>query len=187
LAGKILDRILRFKLEYWQNALSELGEWVDVVAEGDDFGTQASSLISLELWRRIIKPRQVELITFIKQRAPQAKVFFHSCGNVRDFLPEFIDMGIDIINPVHFTAQGMAPAGLKKDFGADIVFWGGGIDTQNTLPHGTPQQVRDEVKRNLDQFAADGGFVFNTVHNTQADVPPENLIAMYETVIHYPT
>ena len=121
----------------------------------------------------------------MRSKAPDAFVFFHSCGNIRPFIADFIDMGIDIVNPVHITAEGMDPVQLKMDFGKDIVFWGGGIDTQGTLPHGTAQEVADEVKRNLDVFAPGGGFVFNTIHNIQADVPPENIIAMVETLQSY--
>jgi len=184
-AAKLLDGVLQYKIEYWEMVLAELGDLVDVVAEGDDFGTQASQLISLDTWRSIIKPRQAELIQTLQKRAPSAKIFFHSCGNIRPFLPEFIDMGIDIINPVHITAQGMEPGQLKKDFGRDVVFWGGGIDTQDILPNGTVEQVKDGVKRSLDIFAPGGGYVFNAIHNIQADVPPENIVAMYETVLEY--
>jgi len=184
-AGHLLDKILQVKLDYWETALNELADVVDVIAEGDDFGTQTSQLISLDTFRKMIKPRQQELVSFMKKKAPNAFIFFHSCGSIREFLPDFIEMGIDIINPVHITAAGMEPIQLKKDFGADIVFWGGGIDTQNTLPHGTPQQVRDEVKRNIDALAPGGGFVFNTIHNIQADVPPENIVAMYEALQEY--
>ena len=181
-AGLILDQVLKVKLEYWQTALNELGDVVDVVAEGDDFGTQQSALISAAAFREMIKPRQAELIAFLRRGAPQAAVFFHSCGSVRTLMPDFIEMGIDIINPVHITAAGMAPAELKRDFGKELVFWGGGIDTQGTLPNGSPQQVRDEVKRNIEAFAPGGGFVFNTVHNIQADVPPENIVAMFDAL-----
>lgn len=184
-AGRLLDKILQVKLEYWDMALGELADVVDVIAEADDFGTQASQLISHDTFRTIIKPRQQELISLMKQKAPNAKVFFHSCGNIRPIIPDFIEMGIDIINPVHIRAEGMEPGALKKDFGRDVVFWGGGVDTQDTLPHGTPDQVRDEVKRNLDLLAPGGGYVFNTIHNIQADVPPENIVAMYETVLEY--
>jgi uroporphyrinogen decarboxylase len=184
-AGRLLDAILQVKLTYWEKALDELGDVVDVVAEADDFGTQESQLISPEIFRTIIKPRQVELIKFLKKRKPEGYVFFHSCGNVSELLPDFIDMGIDILNPVHFTAKGMNPKKLKEDFGEHITFWGGGVDTQETLPHGTPNQVRDEVKRNIEIFAPGGGFVFNTVHNIQADVPPENIMAMYETLYEF--
>jgi uroporphyrinogen decarboxylase len=181
-SGRLLDRILRVKLEYWQTALDGLRDVVDVIAEADDFGTQLSQLISYDTFREMIKPRQAELISFMRSKAPDTFVFFHSCGNIRDFIPDFIEMGIDIINPVHITAAGMEPSGLKKDFGRDVVFWGGGIDTQEILPHATPVQVRDHVKKNIEVFAPGGGFVFNTIHNIQADVPPENIAAMYETV-----
>ncbi len=184
-SGKLIDRILEHKIEFFEMALEELGDLVDVVAEGDDFGTQASQLISLDTWRDIFKPRQAELIQTMHKKAPNAKVFFHSCGNIRPFLPEFIEMGIDIINPVHITADGMEPKQLKKDFGKDVVFWGGGVDTQGTLPNGTPDEVREQVKRLIDIFAEGGGFVFNTIHNIQADVPPQNIVAMYETVLEF--
>jgi uroporphyrinogen decarboxylase len=165
--------------------LGQLGDVVDVIAEADDFGTQTSQLISYEVFREIIKPRQTELISLMKAKAPQAKIFFHSCGNIRPILPDFIEMGIDIINPVHIRASGMAPADLKKDFGKDLVFWGGGIDTQETLPKGRPEQIEAEVRRNIDLLASGGGFVFNTIHNIQADVPPENIVAMYKTVLEH--
>ena len=181
-AGRLLDEILKVKLEYWETALGELGDVVDVIAEGDDFGTQTSQLISVDTFRKMIKPRQTELISFMKNKAPNAFIFFHSCGNIRDLLPEFIEMGIDIINPVHITATDMESKQLKKDFGNDIVFWGGGIDTQEILPKGSPQQVREEVRRNIDTLAPGGGFVFNTIHNIQADVPPENIVAMYDAL-----
>ena len=184
-AGKLLDCILRVKLDYWESAFQELGDVVDILAEADDFGTQTSQLISPGMFREIVRPRQAELIGFMKSRAPQASVFFHSCGSIRALLPDFIEMGIDIINPVHIRAAGMEPKQLKQDFGNDITFWGGGIDTQDTLPHGTPDQVRDEVKMNIDALAPGGGFVFNTIHNIQADVPPENILALYETLQEY--
>ena len=184
-ASKLLEKILQVKIEYWEAALNELGDMVDVITEGDDFGTQTSQLISYKTYEELIKPRQIELISNMKKLAPNAFIFFHSCGNIREFIPDFIDMGIDIINPVHITAAGMDPKQLKKDFGQDVVFWGGGIDTQGTLPNGTAQQVRNEVKKNIDALAPGGGFVFNTIHNIQADVPPENIVAMCETVLEY--
>jgi len=181
-AGILLDKILQVKLKYWETALNELADVVDVIAEGDDFGTQMSQLISPDMFRDIIKPRQAELISFMKAKAPKAFIFFHSCGNIRNLLPDFIDMGIDIINPVHIKATGMNPVQLKKEYGRDIVFWGGGIDTQEILPYGTPEQVKEEVRKNIEILAPGGGFVFNTIHNIQADVPPENIISMYEAL-----
>jgi uroporphyrinogen decarboxylase len=115
-------------------------------------------------------------------KAPHAKVMFHSCGNVRPIIPDFIEMGIDILNPVHITATGMEPSMLKKDFGRDIVFWGGGVDTQKVLPSLSPQEVSDHVKRNIEALAPGGGFVFATVHNIQSEVPPANIIAMLDTL-----
>ena len=110
---------------------------------------------------------------------------FHSCGNVRPIIPDLIEIGVDILNPVHINAAGMDPFQLKKDFGNDIVFWGGGVDTQDVLPSGTPQQVKDHIKRNIDALAPGGGFVFNTVHNIQAEVPPQNIVAMIEALQEY--
>jgi uroporphyrinogen decarboxylase len=114
-------------------------------------------------------------------------LFFHSCGNVRPILPDFIEIGVDILNPVHVTAAGMEPAALKRDFGSAVTFWGGGVETQSILPRGSVRQVRDDVKRNLEQLMPGGGYVFNTVHNIQADVAPENIIAMWETLKEYGT
>ena len=114
-----------------------------------------------------------------------AKVFFHSCGNVRALIPDFIEIGVDILNPVHVAATGMEPEGLKRDFGGDIVFWGGGVETQGVLPRGTPAEVREDVRRNVEALAPGGGFVFNTIHNIQAGVPAENVVAMWEALQEY--
>jgi uroporphyrinogen decarboxylase len=163
-------------------ALPELGPVVDVVAEFDDYGTQTSQLISPHMFRKQLKPRLGLLFERIKALAPGARLFFHSCGNVRPLIPDFIELGVDILNPIHVRAEGIAPAALKRDFGRDLVFWGGGVDTQGVLPSGTPQAVKDDVRRNVEALAPGGGYVFNTVHNIQPDVPPENLVAMWEAL-----
>ncbi|MFA6929025.1 MAG: uroporphyrinogen decarboxylase family protein [Lentisphaeria bacterium] len=188
-ASKVLDKVNRLKMEFWDMALEELGDVVDIVVETDDYGTQDSQLISPELFRTMLKPRLAELFALIKRKlavkkpaGEQGWLFFHSCGNVRPLLPDFIEIGVDILNPVHITATGMNPKALKRDFGTDVTFWGGGIETQSVLPRGTLQQVREDVKRNLETLMPGGGYVFNTVHNIQADVPPENIIAMWETL-----
>jgi uroporphyrinogen decarboxylase len=137
------------------------------------------------MFRRLIKPRLKVLFETLSQSAPHAKRFFHSDGNVRPLIPDFLEIGVDILNPIHIRAQDMAPAGLKRDFGRDLVFWGGGVDTQGILPHGTPRQVKDDVCRNIEALAPGGGYVFNTIHNIQADVPPENIIAMWEALQEY--
>ncbi len=182
LAEALLDRMLVLKLDFWEMALPQLAGLVDVVSEADDYGTQVSQLISPRMFRRLMKPRLAVLFKRIHELAPDAKLFFHSCGNVRPLLPDFIETGVDILNPVHVRATGMNPVELKRDFGKDIVFWGGGVDTQDVLPHGTPQEVRDDVRRNVEALAPGGGFVFNTVHNIQADVPPENVVAMWQAL-----
>jgi uroporphyrinogen decarboxylase len=185
LAGALFDKLLELKLAFWEMALPQLTDVVDVVMHADDYGTQVSQLISPRMFREQVKPRWKQLFDRVKTLAPDAKLFFHSCGNVRPLIPDFIELGIDILNPVHIRATGMNPLELKRDFGADIVFWGGGVDTQGVLPNGTPQEVRDDVRRNIDALAPGGGFVFNTVHNIQADVPPENIVAMWEALQEY--
>jgi uroporphyrinogen decarboxylase len=184
-AEALLDRMLERKLAFWEMALPRLRDLVDVVSEADDYGTQSSQLISPRMFRRLFKPRLAVLFRRIKELAPGARLFFHSCGNVRPLLPDFVEIGVDILNPVHVRATGMEPVGLKRDFGRDIVFWGGGVDSQDVLPHGSPAQVRDDVRRNIEALAPGGGFVFNTVHNIQADVPPENIVAMVEALREY--
>ena len=181
-ACTLVDRFVAIKLAYWTAALDAVGDLVDVVVETDDYGTQESQLIPPRIFTEIFKPRWSQIIAHIKKQAPHVKFFLHSCGAVRPLLPDFIDMGVDILNPVHITAAGMDPVSLKKDFGSAITFWGGGVETQNILPNGTPQQVRDDVKKNIDALAPGGGWVFATVHNIQADVPTENLFAMWRTL-----
>jgi uroporphyrinogen decarboxylase len=185
LAGVLFDKLLALKLAFWDTALPQLADVVDVVAQFDDYGTQASQLISPHMFREQLKPRLKILFDRVKQLAPNAKRFFHSCGSVRQLIPDFIEIGVEILNPVHIRAAGMEPAGLKRDFGDALVFWGGGVDTQGVLPMGTPHEVKEDVRRNIEALAHGGGFVFNTVHNIQADVPPENIIAMWEALQEY--
>ncbi|CAB1078111.1 hypothetical protein JY97_12990 [Alkalispirochaeta odontotermitis] len=181
----LFEKLLELKLEYWQTALSELGDLVDVVTYADDYGTQTSQIISPDMFRRLIKPRVKILFETFASLAPHAKRFFHSDGNVRPLIPDFLEMGVDILNPIHIRAKDMQPAALKDDFGKDLVFWGGGVDTQGVLPNGTPAEVKDDVRRNIEALAPGGGYVFNTIHNIQADVPPENIMAMWEALQQY--
>lgn len=179
MACKVMDKAMEVKMKYWEKVLDTAGDLIDVVQEADDIGGQNSMLISPEMYRKYLKPRHKEFFNFIHSKT-KAKIFVHSCGSFRDVLPDLIEVGVDIINPVQFNAKGMAAIGLKKDFGKDLTFWGGGVDTQRILPTGTVQEVKDCVKRQIEILAPDGGFVFNTVHNIQADVPPQNLAAMKE-------
>lgn len=184
-ANYVLDHVLELKLDYWDLLLSEVEKTVHVVRELDDLGAQQGLLISLDMYRKYIRPRQKVLFDFIKQKAPQVKIMFHSCGSVYDIIGDIGDMGVDTLNPVQVSAANMDTARLKAEFGDDITFWGGGVDTQEILPRGTPQQVRDEVKRRIDDLAPGGGFVFATVHCIEDDVPPENVMAMWETIREY--
>ena len=184
-AGALFDKLLELKLSFWEMALPQLADVVDVISHADDYGTQESQLISPDMFREQIKPLLKTLFERVKYLAPNAVRFFHSCGNVRPLLPDYIEIGVEILNPVHIRARGMDPIALKREFGQDLVFWGGGVDTQGVLPHGTPQEVKDDVRRNIEALAPGGGFVFNTVHNIQADVPPQNIIAMWDALQEY--
>lgn len=182
-AAALFDKMVALKLSFWEMALPQLGDLVDVITQADDYGTQASQLISPRMFRQLLKPCWQQIFDRLKVLAPNVRRFFHSCGNVRPLLPDFIEIGVEILNPVHIRAAGMEPVALKRDFGDALVFWGGGVDTQGVLPYGTPQEVADDVRRNIDALAPGGGYVFNTVHNIQADVPAENLTALYETLL----
>lgn len=148
---------------------------------GTDFGTQTSSFCSVRTFRELFKPYYKKVNDWIHQHT-NWKTFKHSCGAVEKFLEDFIDCGFDIFNPVQCSAANMDPQTLKSKYGERIVFWGGGVDTQKTLPFGTPEQVREEVLRRCEIFAPGGGFVFNTVHNIQAKTPVRNIVAMFEAV-----
>jgi uroporphyrinogen decarboxylase len=181
LAEYLMDKVVELKIAYWEKALAEAGEYVDVVTEADDMAGQDRLLISPAIYHKYIKPRHIRLFQGIKDLAP-VKVFFHSCGAIRPLIGDLIDAGIDILNPVQKSATGMNLIELKQEFGQDIAFWGGGVDTQNIFGSGSPEQVREDVKQSIDALAPGGGFVFGTVHNTQPNVPPENFMSMWETL-----
>lgn len=181
LATALLETLAELHMEEFEHYIAALGPYLDVVTVADDLGMQSGPQIAPAVWRRTVKPSMAKLYGFMKSRMKHAKLFMHSCGSVYDFIPDLIEMGVDILNPVQVSAANMDSRKLKAEFGKDIVFWGGGCDTQNVLPRGTTQQVRDEVKKRIEDFAPGGGFVFAQVHNIQPDVPPENMAAMWET------
>ena len=183
-ADTVMERIIEIYIENCNRYLDELGEYIQVFVYWNDMTGQNGPMISPEMYRRFIKPKDKRLIEAVKKKT-DAKFFYHCCGAAREFIPDLIDIGVDILNPVQISAQGMDTAELKRDFGKDITFWGGGCDTQHVLPNGTPQEVREEVKKRIDHLAPGGGFVFNTVHNIQPDVPPENIMAMWDTLQEY--
>lgn len=154
--------------------------WVDAIEMTDDMGTQAGLWISPDMYRKQIKKHHTRLYQHIRKTAPDLKLILHSCGSVYDLIPDFIEMGIQILNPIQYTAKNMELERLKNEFGKDISFWGGGCDSQGVLYSGTPQQVSDEVKKNLDIMSPGGGYVFASIHNTTEGVPLENIMAMYE-------
>jgi uroporphyrinogen decarboxylase len=161
--------------------LGAVGESIDVVQFGDDLGMQTGPPISPRTYEEFYRPRHAALWARAKELA-DVKVMLHCCGGVYELMPGLIDAGLDAINPVQTTCAGMEPARLKAEFGRDVVFWGGGCDTRNVLPNGTPDEVRAHVRRMVDILAPGGSFVFQQVHNIQADVPPENVLAMFDAV-----
>lgn len=184
---KIFERQCEIGLQNLEKIHQVVGDKVTAVfVTGTDFGTQAGPFISPKAYRSLFQPFHRQVNSWIHQNTGW-KSFIHSCGSVAALIPDFIDSGFDILNPVQISAAGMEASGLKSRFGQQITFWGGGIDTQNVLPFGTPDEVRQHVRENMHIFGADGGFVFNTIHNVQANIPIENLQALYQAVRDYRT
>lgn len=180
-ACALLDKFVELKLQYYGAAAQRLGGYVQLIREVDDMAGQQSMLISPDMYRRFLKPRHRQLFEAQKELFPQPFYsFFHSDGAIFEIIGDFIEIGIDILNPVQLTAKGMDAYRLKQQFGKDLVFWGGGVNTQHVLPHAEPEQVRRNVRKRIAQLAPNGGFVFATVHNIQDDVPPQNILAMLE-------
>lgn len=185
-AHSLMDKITELKMQYWEKALESVGENVLVVSEADDLATQNSLFCSLDLYEEIVHPYHKRLFEFIKKKAKnKVYIFYHTCGAIQPIIPFLIEEGVDILNPVQVNALNMDTKVLKREFGKDITFWGGGVDTQKILPFGTPEQVKEEVKRRIEDLSKDGGFIFAAIHNVQSDVPPENLMAMWEALQKY--
>ncbi len=178
-AHDFLDRAVEMHLSNLERFLGAVGPYLDVIVFGDDLGMQKGPQISPTMYREFFKPRHKVMWQRAKQLA-KVKVMLHCCGGVRELLDDLIDAGLDAINPVQITCRGMDAASLKKDFGSRLTFWGGGCDTRDILSKGTPQQVREHVQRQIEIMAPGGGFVFQQVHNIMADVPPENIVAMFD-------
>jgi uroporphyrinogen decarboxylase len=183
-ADRLMGQITEIYIESCNNYLEQVGEYLHVFTYWDDVSGQDGWLISPDIYRKMVKPKQRRLLEAIRSKT-NAKVYYHGCGAVYDLIPDLIELGFDILNPVQVSARGMDTKRLKEEYGKDIVFWGGGVDTQRVLPFGTPDEVADEVKRRTDDLAPSGGFVFAAVHNIQAFVPPENIVTMFETALEY--
>jgi uroporphyrinogen decarboxylase len=183
-ADRMMDQITDIYVESCDSYLDQVGEYLAVFTYWDDVCGQHGWLIAPDVYRERIKPKQRRLVDAIKSKT-DAKIYYHSCGAVFDLIPDLIELGFDILNPVQVSARGMDTRRLKEAYGEDITFWGGGVDTQYVLPFGSTEEVVDEVKRRIDDLAPGGGFVFAPVHNIQALVPPENIAAAYETALKY--
>lgn len=182
----IMDKVLNVYMEQGLSIFESLGHRVDAIyAFADDLGTQHSLWLSPDHYRQIVKPYHRKIVDFIRKYST-AKIIFHSCGAIFDFIPDLIEIGIDALNPVQTSADGMEPTRLKSEYGKDLIFWGG-IDTQHILPHGSPEDVRTEVRRKIDILSKNGGYVLAPVHNIQPDVPGENVWAMVDEARRYRT
>jgi uroporphyrinogen decarboxylase len=180
----LLDQTLKYWLDWFRLFLDEVGDLVDVIMVGDDLAGQTGPLFRPDFYRRVVKPRQKQLVQYIHSRT-QAKVWYHTCGSCMTYIPDLIDNGIQILNPVQISATGMEPRWLKEKFGKDMVFWGGAIDSQRVLPVASPEEIRRQVGENLQALKLGGGYVFNNVHNIQAGVPPENIVALYDAAYEF--
>lgn len=175
-----LDRKLENDLRVLERFLDIAGPYLSVIHMNDDFGAQEALQISPTTYREMFKPRQQKWIKYVKART-QAKIFIHCDGAVEELLPDFIEIGIDILNPLQTNARGMNPETIKKKYGKELSFWGGGIETQTTLPFGSLEAIQEEVKERIALLSRDSGYVFATIHNIQADIPPEKILAVFDT------
>ncbi len=175
----LLDKMAEQSVENLTRVLDTVGPYIDVIQMGDDLGTQAAPQVSPATYNEKLFPRHKKIYQVVHAHPTDVHVFLHSCGCIRPYIPKLIEAGVEILNPVQTSATGMDPSELKNEFGKDLTFWGGGCETQSTLPNGTPEQVTEEVKRRMEIFAPGGGFVFNQIHNIQAGIPPENVCAMF--------
>ena len=179
--SKLLDKLMELHLTGLEKKVSAVGDLVDVIRFGDDLGMTTGPFMDIDTFRTFFKPRYKELCDYVKQHS-NMKIFLHSCGSIRQFIPDLIEVGFDILNPVQTNCYGMDAKDLKEEFGREITFWGGGVDTSSVLPIGTPDQVRADVLERCEILSKGGGFIFAPIHNILPEVPAENVIAAYEAV-----
>jgi uroporphyrinogen-III decarboxylase len=179
---RVFERQCEVALQNLDRLAAAVGNRVQVAfVTGTDFGTQTGQFLSVETYRQLYQPFHKAVNDRIHALTTW-KPFIHSCGAVHPLIPEFIEAGFEVINPVQCSAKGMDPRTLKREFGKDLVFWGGGVDTQKTLPFGTPEEVYREVRERIEIFSEGGGYVFNSTHNVQSNVPTANLLAMFRAI-----
>jgi len=178
---RLLDKLVDLQLAGLEKKIRAVGDLVDVIRFGDDLGMTTGPFMDLEVFRQHFKPRYKMLCDYVKQNS-NMKIFFHSCGSIRQFIPDLIEAGFDILNPVQTNCKGMDVKELKDEFGSEITFWGGGVDTSSILPLATPGEVRKDVLNRCEILSKNGGFIFAPIHNIVPGVPPENILAMYNAV-----
>jgi uroporphyrinogen decarboxylase len=178
---KLLDALLEIHLRGLAKVCDALGDVVDILRFGDDLGMDSGPFMAPEIYRKLFKPRHAQLCAFVHKHT-KMKTFLHSCGSIYSLMPDLIEAGYDVINPVQTTCRDMEPERLKKEFGNDICFWGGGCDTRTFLNRATPAKVKEHVRQRLGIFSPGGGFVFNTVHNILPEIPPQNIVAVFEAI-----
>jgi len=179
----IMTKLLEIKMQYWERALKVVGENVLIISTADDLGSQNSLLVSVDMYKELIWPYHKKLFEFIKKKAEsKVYIFFHNDGAVMETFPLLIEAGVDIVNPFQVNCLGMDTKKFKKEFGNELTIWGGSCDNQSVMPYGTPQQVKIETKRRIDDLAPGGGFIFAPIHVIQDGVPPENIMAWWETL-----
>lgn len=178
---RLLDVLVERNMEMLQEVCKAVGDLADIICFGDDLGMDTGPFMPPQMYRKFFKPHHAAYCTYVKKNS-NMHTFLHSCGSIYRLLGEIIDAGFEIINPVQTNCADMDPQRLKKDFGRDVTFWGGGCDTTNILNNASPDEVKDHVKKRIEIFAPGGGFVFNTVHNILPDVPPANIVAMFEAI-----
>jgi uroporphyrinogen decarboxylase len=182
--ASLLDALMERHLAWLAKVCEYLGDVADVVRFCDDLGTNQGPFMDPEVYRRLFKPRHRRLCEYAHAHS-RMHTFLHCCGSIDQVLPDLIEAGFEVVNPVQTNAQGMEPGRLKREFGKDVAFWGGGVDTRAVLPSGTPADVRRQVLERLEIFSRGGGYVFNSIHNILPDVPPRNVVALFEAVAEF--
>lgn len=183
-AEALIDASAEWLKAAWKPILEVVGPYIQVVCYSEDLGGQDSLLISPEMYRRLFKPRQRKIIDLLHSLT-DAKVLMHSDGAIREIIPDLIECGVNALNPVQVSARGMDSAGLKRDFGRDLAFWGGGCDSQGVLPFATPQEIREEAKKRIEDLKPGGGFIFGPIHHIESHVPPENIEALFQAALEF--
>lgn len=184
MARAVLDKVAEFKIAFWEAALSEAGKYVDLVRESDDMAGQNGLVFSLDTYRELIKPHHRAIFDTIRKQT-DAGICLHTCGSVWGLIPDLIDAGVTVLNPVQIGAAKMDPRELKKEYGRDLVFWGGSCDSQRVLPFATPDEVKRSIRASIEELAPGGGYIIAPINMIQDDVPPENILAFAEAVHDY--